>query len=377
METTAIRLGDILQIERIPVDIDPENKYAQIGIRSFGRGIFHRDPVSGNELSKLRYFEVHPRRLMVSNIMAWEGAIALSSDSDAGCVGSNRFLSYAPTRDVDLAYLNYFFQSELGMKLISRTSTGTVVRNQTLSMADFEDLVVPLPGIVEQRRVAVVMDQAVACARKVLDSRDRVRVLERSIRNSYLRDLPRQPLGAGLSLSNEEVQVLPERKYNICGVYGFGRGLFGRGMIEGNETSYTKFHRLRENLLVMSRLKAFEGALAVVPAEFDGWFVSPEFPTFEVDQSRLSLSYLIHLCAWESFWRSLSDGSKGVGARRERVSPTRLLEVRIPFPEIDVQREIAKTLDRLAAARDLADHQQAVLGGLRSSLLNAAFAGQL
>jgi type I restriction enzyme S subunit len=377
MRVTPVRLGDILQIERIPVEVDLEENYVQIGVRSFGRGIFHRDPIPGMELGKLRYFEIHPGRLIVSNIMAWEGAVALSSDQDEGCVGSNRFLSYMPTADVDLAYLNYFFQGEMGRRLISRTSTGTVVRNQTLSMADFEDLIVPLPDPSEQHRIAAVLDQSVDYIRKVLDSRDRIRALRVGILNSYLRDLPRQPLGVGLSLSNEEMHVLPEQTYNICGVYGFGRGIFGRGGIKGDETSYTKLHRLRENLLVMSRLKAFEGALAVVPAVFDGWFVSPEFPTFEVDQSRLNLNYLSHLCAWGSFWRSLSDGSKGLGARRERVSAARLLEVRVPFPEIDVQREIAKVLDRLADARNLADHQQSVLGALRPSLLNAAFAGQL
>ncbi|TFV32009.1 hypothetical protein E4K10_13570 [Streptomyces sp. T1317-0309] len=66
----------MLEFERIPVEIEPDLKYIQIGIRSFGRGIFHRDATLGSDLGRLRYFEIRPERLVFSNIMAWEGAIA-------------------------------------------------------------------------------------------------------------------------------------------------------------------------------------------------------------------------------------------------------------------------------------------------------------
>jgi type I restriction enzyme S subunit len=153
-----VRLSDILTLERIPVEPNADRKYVQIGIRSFGNGIFHRDEVPGDELSKLRYFEVHPNRLIVSNIMAWEGAIALSTESEVGCVGSSRFLSYLKSGDIDLRYLKYYFQSKAGRTLIRSTSTGTVVRNQTLSIRDFENLKVPLPGLQRQQDVAAMLD---------------------------------------------------------------------------------------------------------------------------------------------------------------------------------------------------------------------------
>ena len=140
MTMNFIRLGDELRIERIPVDVDPKLGYVQIGIRSYGKGIFRRDKVPGDELGRLKFFEVRPGRLIVSNIMAWEGAIAVSSADDAGCVGSHRFLSYIPSPKIDIRYLNYYFQSEGGRAAIKGTSTGTVLRNQTLSIKDFENL---------------------------------------------------------------------------------------------------------------------------------------------------------------------------------------------------------------------------------------------
>lgn len=151
------RLGDLLILERDPVDPDPDKQYIQIGIRSFGNGIFRRETL-GADLSKLRYFKVRPHRLIVSNIMAWEGAIAVSTDSEFDCIGSSRFLSYRPSDGVDIRYLNYYFQSKRGRDLIRSTSTGTVVRNQTLSIKDFDDLRIPLPELTQQRKLVAQLD---------------------------------------------------------------------------------------------------------------------------------------------------------------------------------------------------------------------------
>jgi type I restriction enzyme, S subunit len=157
-EQAPVRIGDVLRLERIPIEPDPSKYYVQIGIRSFGNGIFHRDKLLGSELGKLRYFAVQPDRLIVSNIMAWEGAVAVSTSDDAGFIASNRFLSYMRCGAVDIRYLNYYFQSKQGRAVIRGTSTGTVVRNQTLSIKDFEDLIVPLPSTDRQRQVASWLD---------------------------------------------------------------------------------------------------------------------------------------------------------------------------------------------------------------------------
>jgi hypothetical protein len=158
MTAHEVPLGDILELERIPIDIGPDVEYRQIGVRSFGNGVFHREPCLGSELSKLRYFEIHPGRLVVSNIMAWEGAIGLTTPAETGFVGSARFLSYRPIGNVDIRYLNYYLQSSEGRSLIRAASTGTGTRNQTLLPRNFGQIKVPLPRSGEQRRIADKLD---------------------------------------------------------------------------------------------------------------------------------------------------------------------------------------------------------------------------
>ena len=163
---------------------------------------------------------------------------------------------------------------------------------------------------------------------------------------------PLRPLGCGLSLALEQVDVEADAQYKIAGVRGFGNGMFPREAISGSETSYKTLNCLRAGNLVMSRLKAFEGAIAIVPEELDGYYASAEFPTFEVVTAEVEPRYLNHLCSWPIFWQMLQSESKGIGARRERVSAQRLLKIEIPMPSVSEQRRVADKLDILMSKLD-------------------------
>jgi type I restriction enzyme S subunit len=163
-----VRIDEKLTLVRNPVSVDTLKTYRQIGIYSFGKGMIRRDPVPGTTLSKMRYFEVPIDALVLSNIQAWEGALAISSDADKGFIASSRFLSYMPiSEDIDINYLRYFFLSDSGNPLIQQASPGTMVRNRTLGIKAFEGLKIPLPDIAEQRRIGCLLDRAYEVLRRI------------------------------------------------------------------------------------------------------------------------------------------------------------------------------------------------------------------
>jgi type I restriction enzyme, S subunit len=162
-----VRAQEVLRLERVPVQPDPLQEYTAIGVRSFGRGLFHYDPVAGDKLGSLRFFELRPDRLVISNIKGWEGAVALSSAEDGGCLASNRFLVYdAVDQRVDLNWARWFFLSEPGNELLQRASPGSADRNRTLAVKRFEDLVIPLPDIDMQLEQAAYLDHISQQARE-------------------------------------------------------------------------------------------------------------------------------------------------------------------------------------------------------------------
>jgi len=188
---------------------------------------------------------------------------------------------------------------------------------------------------------------------------------------------PLTRLGEVLTPVRDEVAVELDHSYRTAGIYSFGRGLFARPLITGADTKYTSLFRLHEGQFVLSRLKAWEGAVAVVPAEFDGFVVSQEYPTFDVNRERAEPAYLGWLCRWDRFWESLLTQSKGVGARRDRVHPDRLLAVEVPLPSLEQQRRLGALSWKVQALSERADESVAALRALVPSVANAAMQGNL
>jgi type I restriction enzyme S subunit len=156
-----VRIGDVLELCRETVQIDPSGIYRSIGVKSFGNGLITYPPCPGAELSKLRYFVFPPNALALSNIKAWEGAVAVTDEHHGAYVASNRFLFYLPLRpdEIDVRYLYYYFTSERGLNDLGKASPGSADRNRTLSIKSFERLTIQLPEIEEQRGIVATLDR--------------------------------------------------------------------------------------------------------------------------------------------------------------------------------------------------------------------------
>ena len=160
---------------------------------------------------------------------------------------------------------------------------------------------------------------------------------------------PLVKLGVVLKQVDTSVPADQLATVQLAGVYSFGRGLFKRGDLDTAGTSYKKYNRLVTNDFVISQPKAWEGALALVTEEFNGWFLSPVFPTFRAVAAKLDPRYLSWWCKKESVWASLLFTSRGIGARRETVSPEGFLALEIPLPPLPEQRRLVARIEALAA----------------------------
>jgi type I restriction enzyme, S subunit len=116
---------------------------------------------------------------------------------------------------------------------------------------------------------------------------------------------PAVPLGEVLKIDLDVEPVDESSSYNIAGVYSFGRGLFKRGPLSGSDTTYKVFHRLHKDSLVISNLKAWEGAIARITKEYEGWFLSPQFTTFSISEGRIDVRYLEWYCKQSAIWEEL------------------------------------------------------------------------
>ncbi len=160
---------------------------------------------------------------------------------------------------------------------------------------------------------------------------------------------PRVKLGDVLSLALTPERVKPESSYPALGVYGFGRGVItDKPTVRGQDIAAPVLFKVRAGQFIYSKLKAFEGAFAIVPPEADGRFVTSEFPTFDCDADRLDATYLAWLFRLPATWAKLSEESMGIGARRERLHPEQVLRFQCVLPSVAIQQSVAKRLDDVA-----------------------------
>ncbi len=153
-----MKIGQLVKRVRRPVDIKPEQLYMEVGIRSHGKGLFHKEERFGKELGTKSVFWIKPNTFILNIVFAWEQAIARTTFQEDGLVASHRFPMYQPLDDLlDLDYFFMFFLTPQGKSLLSLVSPGGAGRNKTLNQEAFLKLEIPVPPIEEQKRIASII----------------------------------------------------------------------------------------------------------------------------------------------------------------------------------------------------------------------------
>jgi len=145
-------MSEVAPLVRREQPIDLDGSYPELGIRSFGKGTFHKPPLSGSEVGTKRLYRIEPGDLMFSNVFAWEGAIAIARPEDAGRFGSHRFITCRADTDLTTAeFLRYYFLTDDGMLKIGEASPGGAGRNRTLGIEKLMAIEVPIPSLATQK----------------------------------------------------------------------------------------------------------------------------------------------------------------------------------------------------------------------------------
>ncbi|MBW1694504.1 MAG: restriction endonuclease subunit S [Deltaproteobacteria bacterium] len=165
----------LLQRVREPVTVEPNISYQEIGIRSHGKGIFHKEPIQGISIGSKSVFWIQYPTLIFNIVFAWEQAVAVTSEREKGMIASHRFPMYKQKHnDVDLSYICYFFLTKRGKHLLGLASPGGAGRNKTLGQGELYRAPMPHPPLSEQKKIAEILstwDEAIDQSRKLIDAK--------------------------------------------------------------------------------------------------------------------------------------------------------------------------------------------------------------
>lgn len=256
---------------------------------------------------------------------------------------ANLLVALVPKKNAPVVakYLYYVLSTRKDSLLVP-LMLGTA--NVSLKVKDIASVEITLPSIDEQQRIVARIGTVQRQLQKVNKLRDSVMDELRALcRSLIVNDLgTKKMLVAELVKQRPpDVSVEPDVSYQFAGVYSFGRGVFKGGLKTGAEFAYPKLSRIKSDDFIYPKLMAWEGALGVVPDECDGCVVSPEFPVFEIDKTKVLPAVFDVYFRDPNTWESLQGGSTGTNARRRRLNPADFLKLKIPVPSMATQQKLS------------------------------------
>jgi len=388
MTVRRIPLENVLKEVVRPVELATGVSYRSVGVKWYGAGVHVHEERQGHEFDAAR-FQIRSDDVIYNDMWARKGSVAVVPAALSGAVASSHF----PTFEIDTAaalpkYLSWYFRTGDFWNECELASQGSTGRNQ-IKRRTFLAIRVPLPPVSEQRRI---VERIEGIAGRVDEAR-RLRgevdagADDLMIAMAHRRDLPddvkqargwvRRKLGECMQLSEEPVKVAVSESYPNLGIYSFGRGLFAKAPITGFETSASRLFRVKTNQFIYSRLFAFEGAYGVVGEEFDGCFVSNEYPTFDCRPDVMRPEFLAAYFRTPTVWRAVATGSKGLGDRRQRVHPEQVLNHELWVPPLAYQDTLAKMSRQRVSSRRPADECSVAMNAVLPAVLDKAFRGEM
>lgn len=136
-----------------PVEV-PHNGYERLGIRSHGKGVFHEYVEAGKEITTAQLHRVAAHNLIVNITFAWEHAVAVTSDEDAGKLVSHRFPQFSMADGIHDQFLKYLILDARFRHHLLLSSPGGAGRNRVLKIPEMLEYEIRIPNIEEQKQIA-------------------------------------------------------------------------------------------------------------------------------------------------------------------------------------------------------------------------------
>lgn len=378
-----VPLGNLLKPISRRVIVEADTEYELLGARWYAKGLYSKERKLGSEIKASHLYRVQQGDFVYNRLFAWKGSFAVATEENDGCFVSNEFPCFdVPRNQLLPQFLWYFFsRATTWDEALGESHGATPTSRNRLKEEDLLRLTIPLPPLVEQERIVARIHGLAAKIDEAQRLRQRACEEYQQLCRAILRDgrfgppTP-TPMRDLVTWRKPHVQVVATETYHFAGVYCFGRGIFSGQRRTGMDFAYKQLTQIRAGEFMYPKLMAWEGALAIVPEECDGHFVSPEFPVFTVNEDRVFPEVLDVYFRSPAVWPSLSGASTGTNVRRKRLNPSDFLAYVFPLPARQVQHALRAVRQRMNELQPLQD-QSPLLDAMLPSILDRAFKGEL
>lgn len=374
-----VKLGEVLKRQYDSVEINDNDKYKRLTIKTKGQGISLRNELQGVDIGTKNQFRVKSNQFLLSKIDAMNGAFGIIPiECDNGIITGNFWTYNFDETILNRDYLNFLCIGEIFTDFSIKASEGTTNRKY-LREDKFLNLDFHLPPLAEQQRIVARLS---ALKNKI----DEVKILrgeqekemqrmKSSIATYFQKNDEIQRLGDVLIKSTNYIQPQIGTSYRQVGVRWWGEGAYERETIDGGQTSYLSFCLLEKGDFIFNKIWVRNGALAIVKEDTIGCYAPNEFPIYKCKENILP-KWLEFTVTSVIFWEKCANLSQGTSGKN-RIKPEQLLGIEVWIPPLVEQQRIIDILDKISAMKQYQTEQMTLLNGIFPSLLNKAFRGEL
>ena len=378
------KIEDMFDRVGTPVDLDDTQTYREIGIRSHGKGIFHKEETTATEIGNKRVFWVEPDRFVVNIVFAWERAVAKTTEKENGMIASHRFPMYKPKKNiVDLDYITEYFITKRGQNVLILASPGGAGRNKTLGQKEFAKSVVKLPSLPEQQKIAEFLstiDTVIEKQKETVSAWEErkkgvmQKLFSQEVRfkaddGSEFPEWEKKPFGDVVSEFKVKTKVKDEDTLLSCAINGMflNSELFGHQRGQSN-IGYLK---IKKGTLILSAQNLHLGN-ANVNLRFEHGIISPAYKTYDI--VGCSAEYMGQWAKWDMTKQFFYNATTvGASECRRNVDWNMLYSQLFAVPCLAEQQKIADCLSSLDEVIEKQKETLAAWEELKKGLLQQMF----
>lgn len=340
---------DILERVEVPVNVESNKEYVQIGIRSHAKGLFYKEPVLGKALGNKQVFWIQPNCFILNVVFAWEQAITKTTENEIGMIGSHRFPMYRPKNDlVDIDYLIYYFLTKRGTDILEAASPGGAGRNRTLGQERFLKSKITLPPLSEQQKIAAILstqDKVIELKEKLLAQKQQQKKYLMQQLLTGKKRLPGFDRKWNYVKANEIFKSIVDKSHGgklevLSSTQD--KGIVPRSQVDidikYNENSLSTYKKVCEGDFVIS-LRSFQGGIEY--SNYAG-IVSPAYTVLRAIV-KIDAGYYKQFFKSSNYIKRLNVAVYGIRDGKQ-ISYDDFGQIKIPVPPIEEQREVAKVL---------------------------------
>jgi type I restriction enzyme, S subunit len=156
-----IKLGEVLTPVSRVESVDPAKTYNILGAHWYAKGLYTKDVLIGTGIQAPRVYRVQAGDFVYNRLFAWKGSFALATEENDGCYVSNEFPCFSVNSDrLDGKYLWLSFSRNSAWdEALGLSTGGTPTSRNRLKEGQFLGLTIPLPPVLEQRRIVARIEE--------------------------------------------------------------------------------------------------------------------------------------------------------------------------------------------------------------------------